>query len=205
MKNFTYTSLVLGLVRTNCYILSAPATGETYIFDPDGPADQILEHLTEDQRRSCTILLTHGHFDHMGAAKELQLVLNADVYIHTADQELLLGNVPGLRCAPPPERCSPFTKGKAWPFAGRHITFLHTPGHTPGSVCYLFDNLLFSGDTLFKDCIGRTDLPGGCDADMKRSLLKIISLQGEYAVFPGHGPATSLDDERGYNPYFFTI
>ena len=142
------------------------------------------------------ILLTHGHFDHVGAVKELAAETQCQVYICT--EEL---SMPPMLTAGQLYYTNTYTEGSRITLAGLDITVLHTPGHTPGSVCLLTGNTLFSGDTLFAGSCGRTDLPGGSWSDILKSLRRLAALEGNYWVYPGHAESTTLAQEKRYNPY----
>ena len=186
----------LGDYMTNCYILRQADSSRCCVIDPGDHAEVILGYLEQNGLTPEAILLTHGHFDHVGAVKDLAAELECDVYI--SDRELSL----------PPM----ITNGKLYythtydpsgqlKLAGLTIRVIPTPGHTPGSVCLLVEDALFAGDTLFAGSCGRTDLPGGSQQDIAASLRKLAALPGNYRVFPGHGSDTTLAAERIYNPY----
>ena len=181
---------------TNCYILRQEASSKCLIIDPGYEAGRILSVLQQKQLEPEAILLTHGHFDHVGAVQDLAAETDCDVYIAEADLSL------------PPM----ITNGKLYythtypasgtlNLAGLAIRVLPTPGHTPGSVCLLVEDTMFSGDTLFQGSCGRTDLPGGSWEQIAASLKTLASLPGDYRVLPGHGGETTLDRERQSNPY----
>ena len=190
------TVLTLGGYMTNCYILRQEASSKCLIIDPGYEAGRILSVLQQKQLEPEAILLTHGHFDHVGAVQDLAAETDCDVYIAEADLSL------------PPM----ITNGKLYythtypasgtlNLAGLTIRVLPTPGHTPGSVCLLVGDTMFSGDTLFQGSCGRTDLPGGSWERIAASLKTLAALPGDYRVLPGHGGETTLDRERQSNPY----
>ena len=190
------TVLTLGGYMTNCYILRQEASSKCLIIDPGYEAGRILSVLQQKQLEPEAILLTHGHFDHVGAVQDLAAETDCDVYIAEADLSL------------PPM----ITNGKLYythtypasgtlNLAGLAIRVLPTPGHTPGSVCLLVEDTMFSGDTLFQGSCGRTDLPGGRWEQIAASLKTLAALPGDYRVLPGHGGETTLDRERQSNPY----
>ena len=185
--------LTLGLYQTNIYILSNDT--EAAVIDPGYEPDIILDAL--DGRELKAILLTHGHFDHVGAVKELVAETGCKVYIHAADLSL-----PPMITAGQLYYTHTYAEGDTvCPIEGAALHVLHTPGHTPGSVCLLWGQELFAGDTLFAGSCGRVDLPGGDPAQMMQSLNRLASLQADYRVHPGHGPSTTLSQEKRYNPY----
>ena len=186
-------TLALGAYQTNCYIVQ---NGERcFIIDPGYEAARILAFLEEKSLTAEAILLTHGHFDHVGAVRELAAELDCKVYIHEGDLSL------------PPQ----FTAGALYytdlykggitiEAAGLDVFVRHTPGHTPGSVCLVCENRMFSGDTLFEGACGRTDI-GGSWPQIQASLARLAGLETDYIVYPGHGTSTTLATEKRYNPY----
>lgn len=194
-----------GLLRTNCYLFMTDKNNAA-IVDPGGSAQEILEALEEMNAQVKYILLTHGHFDHIEAVKELKEKTGALVAIHTADSEMLTDTTKSLAAqlgVKKEKQCPPdiyLNGGETIQFDNLQIRVMYTPGHTQGSVCYLVDDHMFSGDTLFHNSIGRTDLPTGNYAQMVDSLGKIYELSKNYTVYPGHGIITTLDAEKKYNP-----
>ena len=185
--------LTLGLYQTNTYILTE---GENaVVIDPGYDPDAILDALEGKNLKA--ILLTHGHFDHVGAVKELVAETGCDVYIHAAEL-----NLPPMITAGQLYYTHTYAESDhITPIPGVELTVLHTPGHTPGSVCLLWKDQMFSGDTLFEGSCGRIDLPGGDPQQMMRSLSRLSRLQADYHVHPGHGGSTTLAAEKRYNPY----
>ena len=185
--------LTLGLYQTNTYLLANDT--EAVVIDPGYEADTILDALAGKTLKA--ILLTHGHFDHVGAVKELVAETGCEVWIHAAE-----ATMPPMVTAGPLYFTHTYDEGDTVsPIAGLELTVLHTPGHTPGSVCLLMGNEMFSGDTLFACSFGRTDLPGGDPRKMMESLRRLASLQGNFFIHPGHGDSTTLDAEKRFNPY----
>jgi glyoxylase-like metal-dependent hydrolase (beta-lactamase superfamily II) len=187
-------TLALGAYQTNCYIVQ---NGDRcFLIDPGYEAARILAFLEEKGLTAEAILLTHGHFDHVGAVRELAAELDCKVYIHEGDLAL-----PPQFTAGPLYYTDLYKGGITIEAAGLDVFIRHTPGHTPGSVCLLVENVLFSGDTLFAGSCGRTDLPGGDWNAIHESLRRLMRMPGELTVYPGHGQATTLEHERQYNPY----
>ena len=185
--------LTLGLYQTNTYLLANDT--EAVVIDPGYEADTILDALAGKTLKA--ILLTHGHFDHVGAVKELVAETGCEVWIHAAE-----ATMPPMVTAGPLYFTHTYDEGDTVsPIAGLELTVLHTPGHTPGSVCLLMGKEMFSGDTLFACSFGRTDLPGGDPRKMMESLRRLASLQGNFFIHPGHGGSTTLDAEKRFNPY----
>ena len=188
------TKLTLGLYQVNTYLLFNDA-GEALVIDPGYEADAILDALEGKTLKA--IVLTHGHFDHVGAVKELVAETGCEVYIHAAEATL-----PPMMTAGELYYTRTYAEGDTvTPISGVELKVLHTPGHTPGSVCLLWGDQMFSGDTLFQGSCGRVDFPGGDPQEMLKSLRRLASLQAEYQVHPGHGESTTLNREKGYNPY----
>ena len=185
--------LTLGLYQTNTYLLANDT--EAVVIDPGYEADTILDALAGKTLKA--ILLTHGHFDHVGAVKELVAETGCAVWIHAAE-----ATMPPMVTAGPLYFTHTYDEGDSvCPIEGLELTVLHTPGHTPGSVCLLMGREMFSGDTLFACSFGRTDLPGGDPRKMMESLRRLASLQGNFFIHPGHGGSTTLDAEKRFNPY----
>ena len=185
--------LTLGLYQTNTYLLANDT--EAVVIDPGYEADTILDALAGKTLKA--ILLTHGHFDHVGAVKELVAETGCDVYIHAAE-----ATMPPMVTAGPLYFTHTYDEGDTVsPIEGLELTVLHTPGHTPGSVCLLLGDQMFSGDTLFEGSCGRMDLPGGDQLQMHQSLNRLTALQADYHIHPGHGGSTTLAAEKRYNPY----
>ena len=189
-----FTKMTLGLYQVNTYLLFNDA-GEALVIDPGYEADAILDALEGKTLKA--IVLTHGHFDHVGAVKELVAETGCEVYIHAAEATL-----PPMMTAGELYFTRTYAEGDTvTPISGVELKVLHTPGHTPGSVCLLWGDQMFSGDTLFEGSCGRVDFPGGDPQEMLKSLHRLASLQAEYKVHPGHGESTTLTREKGYNPY----
>ena len=187
-------TLPLGMLQTNCYILT---NGDhCLVIDPGDEADKVLTFLEKQELTLEAILLTHGHFDHVGAVKTLAAETDCQVYL--CQEELAL---PGAMTAGPLFYTDFYKEGDRLTLAGLSFEVLHTPGHTPGSVCLRFDEHLFSGDTLFAGSCGRTDFPGSSPRDMVCSLSRLAKLEDHLRVYPGHGSSTTIGEEKRYNPY----
>ena len=189
-------AMALGDYQTNCYIIHDENSRKCCIIDPGYDADFILDRLDSLGLSPEAILLTHGHFDHVGAVKDLAAETQCQVYIHPDDLTM-----PPMMTAGPLYYTKTYAEGTQLKLADLEIGVLHTPGHTPGSVCLVCENTIFAGDTLFRGSCGRTDLPGGDWATIIKSLKRLAALEGNFWVYSGHGPTTTLRDEKKYNPY----
>ena len=189
-------TLTLGAYGTNCYIVHDSASKTCCVIDPGYTPEKVLAEVNALGLTVEAILLTHGHFDHVGGVKEIAAETGCDVYL-CADELTL----PPQMTAGPLYYTKTYDEGDTLHLAGLTISVIRTPGHTPGSVCLLIDDAMFSGDTLFAGSCGRTDLPGGSDAAMRASLRRLAGLSTDYRVYPGHGMDTTLAEEKRYNPY----
>lgn len=189
-------TLALGLYQTNCYLLFRDGQDECIVIDPGYEAQTILQEAARQNKRICAILLTHGHFDHVGAVKEIAQETSCAVYLCAEDTAM-----PEQMTSGKLFYTHAISDGDTLCLAGLCVHVMHTPGHTPGSVCFLIENALFSGDTLFALSCGRTDLPGGSWETLTRSLARLRNLCAPYDVYPGHGESTTLDEEKQNNPY----
>ncbi len=186
--------LPLGLLGANCYLLWEGS--DCVAIDPGGDAKLVLRRLDALGVGLRAIVLTHGHFDHVGAVGELAEATGCRVFLPAPDTAL-----PGQITAGPIPYTDLFGDGDVLRFGQIELQAILTPGHTPGSCCLKTGSWLFTGDTLFRGSIGRTDLPCGDWDEMAASLRKLAALEGDLFVYPGHGDATTLDRERAHNPY----
>lgn len=201
--------LAVGPVQTNCYLAINKETKETIIIDPGDDADRIGMRLMQLEAKPVAILLTHGHFDHAGAAKALAAQYDILVYAHEKEAETLADsrmNLSGpLAGGATTYHADVFLKDEQeLTLAGLHMRVLFTPGHTPGGCCYYFprEDVLFSGDSLFCGSVGRTDFPGGSMRTLVDSVRnKLMSLPENTIVYPGHDIETTIEQERMYNPF----
>jgi len=198
-------SIEVGPLQANCYLLKCDQEGSAAIIDPGDEAERLVHAIKQAGLKPEAILLTHGHIDHANAAGAMKDSFGCPIYIHPADRDIVeRGESPVLwglvrnHCTVDKEVADTdeITIGET------KIGVLHAPGHTGGSVCYRVGSLLFTGDVLFRGSIGRTDLPGGSDAEMMQTLKTRISvLDGETLVYPGHGPETTIEHEKKFNPF----
>ena len=187
-------TLPLGDYQTNTYIVENG--GHCVIIDAGYHPETILRFLEGHDLTADAILLTHGHFDHVGAVRDLAAELACPVYLHESELSM-----PPMMTAGPLYYTHTYGEGDHLTFAGIRFRVLHTPGHTPGSVCLRAEEHLFSGDTLFAGSCGRTDFPGGDWATIRKSLLRLAQIPEDLVVHPGHGGSTSLAAEKQHNPY----
>ncbi len=198
----------VGSLCTNCYLLVDTATNEMAIVDPGYKSQGLLDAVNaENSGKVKYILLTHGHFDHIGEAKELAKKYNAKIVIGEKEKDFLWDSNLNLSLYHPDYDIPPFKAdillkdNDTINLGETEIKYIETPGHTAGSGCYIFNDIILSGDTLFNCSIGRTDFPTSSFSDMQQSLGKLANLQGNYTVYTGHGEKTTLDYERKVNPY----
>ena len=184
-----------GSLFTNCYMAWNEDQENCILIDPGFQADLILDQVRSRGKKVEAILLTHGHFDHVGAVKDLAADTDCRVFLCAEDTQL-----PPMFTAGKLYFTDTYGEGSILNIAGLYIHVLHTPGHTPGSVCLLADDALFSGDTLFAGSCGRTDI-GGNSTVIQKSLKRLASMEVDFRVFPGHGESTTLAAEKRYNPY----
>ena len=188
-------TLTLGMYQTNTYIIYEENSTSCCVIDPGYQANTILETLEDLGLTLDAILLTHGHFDHVGAVKDLAADTDCRVFLCPEDTQL-----PPMFTAGKLYYTDSYAEGTILNIAGLYIHVLHTPGHTPGSVCLMVDDVIFSGDTLFAGSCGRTDI-GGDWAAIQTSLKRLARMEANFKVFPGHGGSTTLAEEKLYNPY----
>lgn len=201
-------SLAVGPLFTNCYIV-AGENHEALIIDPGGDADEIIESVQRQGLRIRYLVATHAHFDHVGALRALQEASEGETLMHRADLPLLQnlsaqGASFGIRVGPPPRIDRFLEEGEVLDLGdgGSPFRVLHTPGHSPGGISLLGEGMVFVGDTLFAASIGRTDLPGASHQVLLHSIReKLLSLEDQVLVFPGHGEATTIGRERRGNPF----
>lgn len=197
----------VGALQVNCVVIGCPVTHKAALVDPGADVEQIVQALDKHGLSIELILNTHGHFDHIGANVVFKERSGAPLLIHRADVPLLqLASAQaaayGLQAdnSPAPDRM--LDGGELLQVGELEIEVLHTPGHSPGGVCYYLDGLVVSGDTLFAGSIGRTDLPGGDYGQLLQSIHdKLAGLPSQTRVVPGHGPLTRIGDELKYNPF----
>lgn len=207
--------VVVGPIQCNCYILSDDTTRKAFLIDPGAESSELLAYLQKKKLELQAVLITHAHIDHVGGIEQLQSFSQAPVYYHDGDRYLyenlstqaqLFGTTPEkLMATQPRVGEATLRDGQEFPFGNGKVQVIHTPGHTPGSVCFHAigeEGLVFTGDTLFAGSIGRTDLWGG-DYDQIIDSIKsrLMALDDSAMVLPGHGPDSTIGDERESNPF----
>ncbi|MBQ2961023.1 MAG: MBL fold metallo-hydrolase [Oscillospiraceae bacterium] len=192
-------TLPVGQLETNCYIVSNENTLECVVIDPGDEANRILDYIEDNKLKCVAILLTHGHFDHVGAVDEVSEETGAPVYMHELD-DAKVSYMYMMRYRLP-ESGIYLKDGDVLNLAGLQFHVMATPGHTLGGVTFRCEDALFTGDTLFKGSCGRVDLPGGDMMTQMDSIKRICQLPGDYEVYPGHMDSSTLERERMFNYY----
>ena len=194
----------VGALQVNC-VLIADENSNAVVIDPGDDAAELIATIRSQKLNVKAVLLTHAHFDHILAVKELQAAFGAPLWIHEAEapalQDVGKSLIPEYRLPYVLQADRLLHDGETVSVGELAFEVLHTPGHTVGSCCYRFGDVLVAGDTLFAQSIGRTDLPGGNTAQMFQSLRRLSALPDAVRVIPGHGPETTIGYERHYNPY----
>ena len=191
-------TLPVGHLETNCYVVTDENTLECAIIDPGAESNTILGYLEDNRLKCVAVMLTHAHFDHIGALDAVLSETGATLYVN--EKETGTG-MPGVRGFKPPEGAVVYSEGDTVKVGALEFGVIETPGHTPGGVTLVCGDALFTGDTLFRLSCGRTDFPGGDMNEELKSLKRLAGLPGDYDVYPGHDMATRLSVERATNPY----
>ena len=208
MADIKIGRMMLGVCQTNCYFVYREGSSKVIFIDPADYGDQIFQAMKNNGFEVAAILLTHGHFDHIWGCSRLRQLTSAPVYAYEGEEEVLLSsdlNVSagaGRACT---VKANTLLKdGEEVTIEGMTFKLIATPGHTQGSCCYYFEeaNMLISGDTLFEESVGRTDLPTGSMSTLVRSVKdKLFELPDDVVVYPGHGDSTTIGHEKKYNPF----
>ena len=201
-----YELVIVGALETNCYLVYCDHTRECAIIDPGADPEKIFPVIAELELKPALILNTHGHVDHIGANSDMKEKFHVPLCIHPLDSPMLqegaqfeLGLFLGAKASPPADRL--LNDGDRLDIGRSSLEIIHTPGPSPGSVCLRGDGLLFSGDTLFFEGVGRTDLAGGSWKDLEKSIrTRVLVLPDSTLVLPGHGPLTTIAQEKTTNP-----
>jgi glyoxylase-like metal-dependent hydrolase (beta-lactamase superfamily II) len=208
MADLKIGRMVLGVCQTNCYFVYREGSSKVIFIDPADYGEQIFKAMKDNGFEVAAILLTHGHFDHIWGCSRLRQLTSAPVYAYEGEEKVLLSadlNVSadaGRACT---VKANTLLKdGEEVTVEGMTFKLIATPGHTQGSCCYYFEeaNMLISGDTLFEESVGRTDLPTGSMSTLVRSVKdKLFVLPDDTVVYPGHGDSTTIGHEKKYNPF----
>lgn len=202
-----FTRLPLGIYQANCYVLYDEKTNETAVIDPGGDFSEIRSYIEANALKVKYIIITHGHGDHIGALNELKKYTDAVLCIHKEDQEMLKSsrlNFSTLMGYPAVTMKADklLEDGDILELGDIKLNIIHTPGHSRGGICIYCGSSLFSGDTLFAGSIGRTDLSGGSYDEIIASIKdKLLVLPDDTAVYPGHGPSSTISNEKSNNPF----
>ncbi len=199
--------LVVGPLQVNCFLLADDKTKEAVVIDPGDDAQEILRIIREKRLKVKYIINTHAHFDHVGANRAIKEATGAELLLHEDDAAMLatVSNQSrsfGMNTVSSPEPDRFLKHGDVITAGEISLKVLHTPGHTPGGISLLEEGLVFTGDSLFAGSIGRTDFPGGDLLTLLRSIrTNLMTLPDDTKVFSGHGPASTIGDERAENPF----
>jgi len=199
--------LIVGPLQVNCFILADEKTRDAVVIDPGDDAADILKIIRDKDLSVKYIVNTHGHFDHIGANKAIKEATGAELLIHEGDAPVLASasrqsTAFGLNPVSSPQADRFVKHGDVITAGEVSLTVLHTPGHSPGGICLLEQGMVFTGDALFAGSIGRSDFPGGDLMTLLHSIkTNLMTLPDDTKVFPGHGPASTIGDERRDNPF----
>lgn len=200
-------TIVVGPLMVNCYLLGCERSREGVVIDPGDDAELILDAVSRHGLRILNVVNTHGHFDHTGGNQRIMQATGAGLLIHELDAPMLSRLVAmaarfGLTAENSPPATGLLTDGAMITFGDHDLKVIHTPGHTLGGCSLYTEGMVFTGDTLFADAVGRTDFPGGSASALGKSIReRLLVLPDSTAVYPGHGPATTIGRERLHNPY----
>jgi len=197
-----YRRIVVGDLQTNCYAVWDDSKETVLLIDPGAQPNLILEILDEKELVPTEIILTHSHYDHIGAALQIKQRYSAPIAIHRDDADNLKSAAANFSAmfdeSVEFEADRILEGGDSWDLDGEKLRVLHTPGHSKGSIVLISDKIIFAGDTIFQSGVGRTDLPGGNSTTLRKSLARLLQFDDAVEVFPGHGPRTTIGDERNF-------
>jgi glyoxylase-like metal-dependent hydrolase (beta-lactamase superfamily II) len=195
------------MLETNCYVLGDEKTKQYLVIDPGGDLEIIEDYLKKLKLKVKYIILTHGHVDHIGALASLKRTTGAEILIHSKDSAMLYDPNQNLSIFSgdkivPTKADRLLEEGDVIQCGGIKLGVLHTPGHTPGGISLLTDKIIFTGDSLFCGSIGRTDFPGSSYQKLIKSIKeKLMSKDDDFIIYPGHGPSSTIGEERRNNPF----
>jgi hydroxyacylglutathione hydrolase len=203
-------SLVVGPLENNCFIIADENTKEGLVVDPGDEPDRILDLINKNSFNIKYIVCTHAHFDHVGAVPDLKKETGAKLVIHRDELEIYKSTkdqaaIWGYELDPLPEPDMFVSEGDKIEVGDLKFEILHTPGHSPGGICLYGEGILITGDTLFAGSVGRTDFYGGDMEKLKRSFRRLLSLSDKIKVLPGHGPETTIGQERTDNFFSYNF
>ncbi len=207
MRQMNYETIVVGALETNCYLVYCEQTLECAVVDPGAEPEKIIRSIGEKALKPNVLINTHGHVDHVGANKDIKEKYDIPLIIHSSDSAMLnnilnstMGFFLGAKKSPPPDKF--IEEGEEIHIGNSKLKVIHTPGHSPGSVSLSGDGFLLSGDVLFCGGVGRTDLPGGSWTELEKSIReRIYSFPDDTSILPGHGPSTTVGQEKKSNPF----
>ena len=196
------TTFILGLLSNNTYLVENQEEKTCFVIDPSTESNKLTDYIDSNNLKLEGILLTHGHFDHIGGVACLKEEYGAKVYMHKMDIDFIDNPLDFGRRYKRFDVDETVDDGDEITLCGKNIKVIHTPGHSLGGVCYICEDVIFCGDTIFRDSYGRYDLRGGDFATLLKSIKKICDIQGDYVLLSGHGPSTTLAYERVNNEIF---
>lgn len=197
-------SIVVGALQVNCFIAYDEDSHDAIVVDPGDEAEKIISLIEDRKLKVSRIVCTHGHFDHVGAVKRLRERTGAAVMLHKGDLDIYMradkqGGLWGFHIEQPPAPDMFLAEGDEVAVGRFRLKALHTPGHSPGGTCLYGEGVILTGDTIFAGSVGRTDFPGGSLTELKKSFARIIALPPETGIFSGHGPLTTVKNEKDSN------
>ncbi|MBN1823647.1 MAG: MBL fold metallo-hydrolase [Endomicrobiales bacterium] len=206
-KFFAVEIAIVGNLATNCYIVYEPSSGSGVVIDPGAEAEFIIKKIEAKKIKPRAIINTHAHADHIEANAKIKKKYKIPIYVHRSDavmlrDEIMNGSMLVGEAFKSPEADVLIEHGDKISVGNLSFEVFHTPGHSAGGICLYIGNTLFTGDTLFKETVGRWDLPGGDEKALMRSLRTFDSFPKETVILPGHGEASTLDYEYAHNPFF---
>lgn len=200
--------IVVGTLECNCYIIADEHTKETLLVDPGDEPDRIIDIISENDLHVKYIVCTHAHFDHVGAVSDMKQETGASIIIHRDEQEIYRSAreqaaLWGFELDVLPEPDMLISEGDILEIGSLKFVIIHTPGHSPGSICLSGEDILITGDTVFAGSVGRTDFYGGDIIQLKKSFKRLMSFSEEVKILPGHGPETTIGREKKENFFSF--